>query len=115
MKAITIILRTYEVNEMNEKTYKGTKYIMWDNTPQEAEQKIKDFLDKVFPYTDCIEKEYYKHVDVITEASDCVLIDLWLFDDLVTDRNTRYGTDYIITRQKCRKNNKYGYRIRFIL
>lgn len=97
--------RWYENFEV--RTYKGVEYIMYKTTPLEAEQKIKDFLDS-------IRIQNYLKVDVVTEGSECVLLDLWLSHNYVDENDLKPCTKFIINRHQY-KNNKYAYRIRNIL
>ena len=95
----------YELYE--DKTYKGVAYKMYEVTPQEAETKIKEFIDSVgydLPNYD---------ISVITEGSKAVIIDLWVFGGFISERDV-YSKVFIISRKKNNKG-EYAYRIRHSL
>ncbi len=96
-----------------ERTYKSINYKMFEKTPQEAEDKIKSFIDK-------LSKRYITGklpiCEVLTEESPASLFDVWLFTSHISERDIIMNTEgFILHRGKNEKQNKYGYRIRYIL
>ena len=82
----------YEVFE--EKTYNGIKYKMYENTPKGAEEKIKTFLDNIY---DNDLKKYQP--EIITEGSNTIIIDLWVFESYVSSSDIK-NNNVLINRIK---------------
>lgn len=98
--------KTYWFEKYQTKTYRGVQYLMYESTPKEAEEKIIKFLDKV----GCNLEDY--EIDIHTEGSQAVLIDLYVTKDDVNEYDI-YSKAFLISRQ--RHNKKYVFRIRHIL
>ena len=97
--------KTYWFEKYQTKHYRGVEYIMFDVTPQEAEDKIQLFLDKLSRlFSGTLPK-----VEVRTEGSNAILIDTF-HKHLITERDLIMDAKGFIISKKGKE-----YRIRYVL
>jgi len=95
-----------------DKEHRGVEYTLWQTTQDEAEIKIKNTIDKMMKYNErYFDSGEYK-IEVICEASESVIIDLWVFKSIVTYNEFEHFERPIVNRIKHPELKKYGYRVR---